>query len=116
MVQPEQEGSLLADGTYGECEGAADDRVVFGTYRASGVWSPQLVALIAEQLLAGGDGTLIDVGANIGLVTIAALERSRARCIAFEPDPDNYARLSRNVARHALAARVEAHRVALDAA
>lgn len=109
------DGSLVAAGAYGEFEGAADDRVVFGTYRASGTWSPQLVALIAERLLGGGAGTLIDVGANIGLVAIAALERSRARCIAFEPAPDNFARLCRNVRRHGLEPRVEAHRLALDA-
>ena len=77
----------------------ADDRVVFGTYRASG----HLVAAAgrADRAVARRRrGTLIDVGANIGLVAIAALERSRARCIAFEPAPDNYALLRRNVRRH----------------
>jgi FkbM family methyltransferase len=115
MVEPGN-GTVVASGAYGEFEGAADDRVVFGTYRASGTWSPQLVALIADRLLGSAGGTLIDVGANIGLVAIATLERSRARCIAFEPAPDNYARLLRNVQRHGLESRVEAHRVALDSA
>jgi FkbM family methyltransferase len=114
MVQS-GDGSVVAGGAYGEFEGAADDRVVFGTYRTSGTWSPQLVSLIAERLLGGGGGTLIDVGANIGLVAIAALERSRACCVAFEPEPDNHARLCRNVRRHGLQARMEMHRVALDA-
>jgi FkbM family methyltransferase len=114
MVQPGDD-SVVATGAYGEFEGAADDRVVFGTYRASGTWSPQLVGLLAERLFAGGGGTLIDVGANIGLVAIATLQRTRAQCVAFEPAPDNYARLRRNVERHGLDSRVEAHRIALDA-
>src|SRR5262249_29519345 len=109
----ELETSELASGAYGLFEGAADDRVVFGTYLATGTWSPQLVALIA-QLLGASGGTLIDVGANIGLVAIAALAHGGARCIAFEPAPDNYALLRRNLRRHGLEARVEAHRVALD--
>lgn len=114
-MEQAEDGSLIAGGAYGEFEGAENDRVVFGTYRTSGTWSPQLVALIAQRLLGGGEGTLIDVGANIGLIAIATLERSGARCIAFEPAPDNYARLCRNVQRHGLLPRVEAHRLALDA-
>ena len=108
-------GFALAQGDYGEFEGAERDRVVFGTYRASGTWSPALVSLLADELLRGGEGTLLDVGANIGLIAIAIAERSRARCLAFEPEPTNFALLARNVARHGLAQRVELHPVALAA-
>lgn len=110
-----QKGSLLASGEYGEFEGAEYDRVVFGTYRATGTWSPVVVSLIAEQVLRGGPGTLIDAGANIGLVSIPVAERSAAHAIAFEPAPDNAAALARNAERHGVAQRIEIHELALDA-
>lgn len=103
---------MLATGDYGPFEGDPADRVVFGSYRATGTWSPEIVALIARLLRSGG--TLIDVGANIGLVAIGTLQRCAARCIAFEPAPDNNALLCRNVARHGLRERIESRALALD--
>jgi len=66
-------------------------------------------------MLRGGPGTLIDVGANIGLVAVPVLERTRCSAILFEPEPHNHALLRRNLARHGLDARCEAHALALDA-
>jgi FkbM family methyltransferase len=108
--------AVLGTGAYGEFEGAPDDQVVFGTYLRTGVWSPGLVALLAELLGgASGNGTLIDVGAHIGLVAIAAIERTAgARCLAFEPAPRNFELLRCNVQRHRLDARIETHALALD--
>jgi FkbM family methyltransferase len=106
-------GNPVASGDYGQFEGAAADRIVFGTYRETGTWSPLLVSLLADHLFRGGEGTLLDVGANIGLVTIPVVERSRVHAIAFEPEPVNHEILRRNVARHGLHARVETHAVAL---
>ena len=105
----------MASGEYGEFEGAVSDQVVFGTYLATGTWSPALVTLLAQRLLHSAAGTLIDVGANIGLVAIAVAERSRAHCIAIEPEPHNARVLARNVARHGLTRRIELHELALDA-
>ncbi len=110
----EPEGFALADGDYGPVEGSASDRVVFGTYLRTGTWAPELVALIARELLGGGEGTLIDVGANIGLIAIPVLQRSAARCHAFEPEPTNHALLRRNLQRLGLQSRVRCHRLALD--
>jgi FkbM family methyltransferase len=115
VLRPASEALALAVGDYGEFEGAVGDRVVFGTYRATGTWSPALVALLARRLLRAGQGTLLDVGANIGLIAIAVAERSRAQCIAFEPEPRNAQLLARNVARHGLQQRIELHAIALDA-
>jgi FkbM family methyltransferase len=109
-------GRVLASGEYGEFEGSPADHVVFGTYRRTGTWSPELVAFLAGRLLRpGGGGTLLDVGANIGLISIAVAQRTRAHCLAFEPAPDNVRLLERNVQRHGLAQRIELHPVALDA-
>jgi FkbM family methyltransferase len=102
----------IANGEFGAFEGPASDGVVLGRYAAEGTWSRGLVALLASQLAQGG--TLIDAGAHVGLVSIAVAARSNARCIAFEPAPDNAACLARNVARHALGARIELHALALS--
>jgi FkbM family methyltransferase len=114
-ASPDAEALELATGDYGEIEGAPSDRVVFGTYRETGTWSPELVALLSSRLLSGGQGTLLDVGANIGLIAIAVAQRSRAHCLAFEPVPANVRVLTRNIARHGLGARIEVHPIALDA-
>jgi FkbM family methyltransferase len=112
MREASPRATAIAPGDYGEFEGALSDRVVFGSYRANGTWSPALVKLLAGVLRGGG--TLLDIGANIGLVAIAVAQRSGARCLAFEPEPHNAALLARNVARHGLQDRIELHPVALD--
>jgi FkbM family methyltransferase len=104
----------LAQGEYGEFEGPAWDQIVFGAYLRRGSWSPALVRLITA-LLGPESGTFIDVGANLGLVTVPVLARSRARAIAFEPEPRNHGWLVANAARHGLTERIELHAAALDA-
>jgi FkbM family methyltransferase len=98
--------SVLASGQYGVFEGSPRDRVVLEEYRRLGYWAKDLVDLMVDRLFAGGGGTLIDVGANIGLVCVPVVERTQARAICFEPEPENFAFLQRNVARHGLQARV----------
>jgi FkbM family methyltransferase len=102
---------VLSDGEYGLFEGAAADRVVMAEYRQLGSWAKGLVTLVG-RLLGAGPGTFIDVGANIGLVVVPVVERSRAVGIAFEPEPRNFGFLTRNVERHALSDRIECHPVA----
>jgi FkbM family methyltransferase len=109
-------GCVISDGAYGVFEGAAEDHVVMDEYRRLGTWAPDLVSLIVTRLFAGGAGTFIDVGANIGLVAIPVIERTAARGVAFEPEPRNFGLLSRNVARHNLAERIECHELACHSA
>jgi FkbM family methyltransferase len=48
------------------------------------------------------DAVVVDVGANIGLFSVFALrERARLRLYAFEPIPETFAALERNLALHA---------------
>lgn len=103
---------MLVSGDHGEFEGADGDEVVLGRYRRDGRWSPSLVDLLAG-LLRGG-GTLIDVGAHVGLVAIPVVARTPAVALAFEPEPGNAAYLRRNVGRHGLAGRVSVMPFALD--
>ncbi|MEO2169882.1 MAG: FkbM family methyltransferase, partial [bacterium] len=106
---------LTADGELGLFAGAANDEVVHGTYRRTGQWAPELLELLTHQLLAKG-GTLLDIGANIGLVTVPTTERTQCRTLAFEPDPRNAELLRRNVALHGLKERIDVHELALFSA
>ena len=56
----------------------------------------------------------LDVGANLGLYTcVIASQNLVPRTIAFEPDRENFARLSRNITLNRLEQRVEAHQAAV---
>ena len=54
-----------------------------------------------------GHGTLLDVGANIGMITTALLTHDWfSRAVCFEPSPANLRLLRMNVAQNGLSARV----------
>ena len=102
-MRPSHAESICSDGEYGVFEGSADDEVVHGHYRREGTWSPEIQELLADRLFREGRGTFLDVGANIGLVSIPLAERRGVRCLAFEPEPRNFEWLERNMASHGVA-------------
>jgi FkbM family methyltransferase len=54
-----------------------------------------------------GEGTIVDIGANIGIVSIGALHNGELeKAIAIEPDPQNFSLLKRNVNQNGLRHRV----------
>ena len=55
----------------------------------------------------------MDIGANIGLMTIPIARNPLIRCLAFEPEPVNFDFLKRNVARNAPEGNIEFLNVAL---
>lgn len=58
----------------------------------------------------------LDIGANLGLYTcVIAGQNVVPRTIAFEPDRENFSRLSRNITLNRLEQRVEAHEAAVGA-
>lgn len=64
----------------------------------------------AMNLLAAGSRCLLDVGANIGYHALRlAIREPQARVHAFEPLPQSFEFLSRNIAANGLAGRVRAH-------
>lgn len=64
-----------------------------------------------------GRGTLLDVGANIGMICIALLKHGWfARAVAFEPSPDNLRLLERNVIQNGCLHRIHRLPYALSAA
>jgi FkbM family methyltransferase len=63
--------------------------------------------LRSEGLLIRDDGIVLDVGANIGMIAIALLKHHLfERAAAFEPDPDNYRLLVKNVLQNGLQSQV----------
>jgi len=62
-------------------------------------------------------GTLLDVGANIGMICIALLRHGWFdRAIAFEPAPGNLRLLEHNVAQNGLTERIACRPIALSSA
>ena len=49
------------------------------------------------QMLLREEGSFLDIGANIGSFTLIASEQEKARVYAFEPHPETYRLLRRNV-------------------
>jgi FkbM family methyltransferase len=61
-----------------------------------------------------GDGPIVDVGANIGLVSLLLARRFPGRAIhAFEPNPTTFETLEANIARNG-ASKVSCHRYAVS--
>ncbi len=54
-----------------------------------------------------GEGSVIDIGANIGIISIGMLHAGQVKqAIAIEPDPQNYSLLQENVALNGLKERI----------
>jgi FkbM family methyltransferase len=64
------------------------------------------------HLLRPGD-LFVDVGANVGSYTVLAAAGVGADCISFEPDPEAFEWLRRNLDLNAIGARVQARQEAL---
>ena len=78
-----------------------------------GGYELELVNFIAREL--AGGGRLVDVGANIGLITLPVVAANpRIEAIAFEPHPGNAAALRANLATNP-GLRVEVREIALGA-
>lgn len=70
---------------------------------ANGIWEPLETSVVVGWLRAGD--VFVDLGANIGYYTVVASRRCGhgGRVWAFEPEPDNFELLGRNIALNALA-------------
>jgi FkbM family methyltransferase len=86
--------------------------MVIVEYAKTGTFAPVVTQTVREFFAPVG-GTYIDIGANIGLMTIPFARDSRIRCLAFEPEPLNFGFLQRNVARNAPESSAELHQMAL---
>lgn len=105
--------SIVVTGALGTYEASPRDLVILPTYARTGEWSPELHSLIADVIFRDGQGTFLDIGANIGLTCVPVASRHRVTCIAFEPDPTNYAFLKGNITRNGVDDLVRPHNLAL---
>ena len=82
--------------------------------RAQGDYEPELTAQIVAELRRSEHRTFVDVGANIGIVSLAVLSGvPDARVFAFEPGPHQHELLAETIRRNGLGASITAHRLAL---
>jgi FkbM family methyltransferase len=103
---------IAATGDRGVVASASTDTMVICEYAMTGTFAATVTEVLKNFFDATG-GTYIDIGANIGLMTIPLARNPLIRCIAFEPDPVNFGFLERNVARSAPDSSVELHQIAL---
>ncbi len=104
------------DWRFGTIEVPAADRYIREAIEVTGEYGGHEIDLY-QGLLGPGD-VAVDVGANIGVFTIAMglAVGPAGRVLAFEPQPSIFEMLQRNLDRHALA-QVEPHRaIILEAA
>lgn len=90
----------VLDGTQGSFLGATADRTIMRHYLFNKNWSMELVAPIKERLKEGG--TFVDVGANIGLLSLSIGKLPNVAVHAIEPDAENFEFLQANIGLHAL--------------
>lgn len=103
---------VSATGDRGVIASPASDNMVIVEYARTGTFAP-LVTETLKNFFAAAGGTYLDIGANIGLMTVPFARDPRIRCIAFEPEPGNFGFLQRNVLRNAPGTTAELHQVAL---
>lgn len=74
-----------------------DDLDSLGLSSNNGIFEPQEMELVKQQINLGD--TVLDIGANIGYYTLifAKLVGEHGKVFAFEPDPNNFALLKKNI-------------------
>ena len=105
--------SIVVSGSLGTYEASTRDQVILPAYVRTGEWSPELHSLITDVIFRDAQGTFLDIGANIGLTCVPVASRHRVTCIAFEPDPTNYAFLKGNITRNGVDDLVRSYNLAL---
>jgi len=103
--------TYTTDGSLGWFEGGLEDRYVMPAY-LYGNYEPALQHLLTDCIFRAGNGTIIDVGANIGLTSIPLVRSRGIRCFAIEADPENFRLLQRNILGNGVESKVSALNVA----
>jgi len=104
--------AVSVEGSYGRFQGDPLDLGVLSEYMLTGSYSPELIKFLLDWFQRFGAGTMIDVGANIGL-TALPVAMSGVECVCFEPDLNNFNLLKANTEQHGLAKLVKLFNVAI---
>jgi len=103
---------IVIPGENGEIEGYLADRTIALKYLKNKSWTIETVWMMQAVFARRGEGSWIDLGANIGTTVIPAA-LAGASCHAVEADPANLVLLRRNLARNGVAGRVMVHDAAV---
>lgn len=91
-----------------------DDLIVNNEFVTKSGWEMETVFFLRDRVFKGGQGTLIDVGAHFGLVSLPiALAHPGVTVHCFEPSPVNYQVLRYNIEAHKLEERVKSYMTAV---
>jgi FkbM family methyltransferase len=102
---------VVVQGEYGQMQGSAVDPFIMTEYMKTGRYDGERIQFIRTKLRSGG--LFLDIGANVGMYTVAIAANPAVKCIAFEPEPSNFRMLRSNVARNCAYGNVLCHHVAL---
>jgi len=106
--------SVVVDGKFGKIAGSPLDLAIFGEYLTTQDYSPRILGLILNFFNdRGNQGTFIDIGAHVGLVTIPIAGTGAIECYAFEPDTRNLEFLERNIRSCKVENNTRVHDIAL---
>ena len=107
--------ALKVVGDYGVMQSAAGDSHILFRYSEERRFADRTNKLIA-QFFGDGGGSYIDIGANIGMTVIPIARNPLVQCLAFEPEPTNFANLVANISANCRYANVAAKQIALFSA
>ena len=93
--------TVSVEGAYGRILGDPLDLGVLSEYMLTGSYSSELIKFLIDWFTCFGAGTMLDVGANIGL-TAVPVAMSGVECLCFEPDLNNFSLLKANTAQRGL--------------
>ena len=93
--------TVSVEGAYGRLQGDPLDLGVLSEYMLTGSYSPELVRFLLGWFKCFGAGTMLDIGANIGL-TAVPVAMSGVDCMCFEPDLNNFGLLKANTEQRGL--------------
>ena len=90
--------TITATGTFGELVGSPFDVAMFGEYLSTGTFSPRTLTYMLDFFNRhGSQGTFIDVGGHIGLMSIPIARSGDILCHTYEPDARNFNYLNQNI-------------------
>jgi FkbM family methyltransferase len=106
---------FVAQGDYGLIQSSSRDQTILRSYALEGTFAKSTNERLSWFFATrGGGGTYIDVGANIGLTTIAVAKNPLVHCIAIEPDPENFANLVANISANCPHGNVDMRQAAIS--
>jgi len=107
--------ALRVGGDYGVMQSAAGDSHILFRYAEERRFADRTNRLIAE-FFDDGAGSYIDIGANVGMTVIPIARNRLVQCLAFEPEPTNFANLAANISANCPYKNVVAKQIALFSA